>query len=291
MVKFDINGAIVEFDEKKDNYNSIRRLFKSYARDLSDTFEDECLNNIQSIKQLSDKGLCIGEALIDDLLRKAIECIVSYGIITIDFSTFKEIYCEKYLDLKRLFNNLNKEILVPNRNKKNSHIKNLELKPSIKKLKGYIYNDCFNIHCAVVDALIDSGISNIDSQINEDSIKKSNALFNNYKDGFISKTDECRVVKQIIELNPYRQDVYEFLIKEDGDFSKEVERLTEYLGYDIKPYKATLMDIYIKTLIENNVGDIEIEKEKVKKYSKYIGCTDSSIYVARIDAIYTFENA
>ena len=31
MVTFDINGAIVEFDEKTDNYNSIRKSFKNQA--------------------------------------------------------------------------------------------------------------------------------------------------------------------------------------------------------------------------------------------------------------------
>ena len=36
---------------------------------------------------------------------------------------------------------------------------------------------------------------------------------------------------------------------------------------------------------------LEIAKEKVKKYAKYIGCENSSIYIARIDAIHTFENA
>ena len=29
MVTFDINGAIIEFDEKMDNYNSIRKHLKS----------------------------------------------------------------------------------------------------------------------------------------------------------------------------------------------------------------------------------------------------------------------
>ena len=31
MVTFDINGAIIEFDEKMDNYNSIRKTFKNQA--------------------------------------------------------------------------------------------------------------------------------------------------------------------------------------------------------------------------------------------------------------------
>ena len=91
--------------------------------------------------------------------------------------------------------------------------------------------------------------------------------------------------------NPYRSDVYEYLIKEDGDFSGEIERLALYLGFDLSEYKGTLMDKYIKELIDMGIGDIETAKEKVKKYAKYIGCKNDSIYITRLDAIYTFENA
>jgi hypothetical protein len=102
--------------------------------------------------------------------------------------------------------------------KKNNHITKASLKPLIENLSKYLYNDCFNIHNAVIDALIQNGVEVVSSKIDEDNIKKSNALFNNYKDGFIDKTNECFVIKQIINLNPYRKDIYEFFIKEDGDF-------------------------------------------------------------------------
>ena len=52
------------------------------------------------------------------------------------------------------------------------------------------------------------------------------------------------------------------------------------------------MDVYInKVLEENSYEDIEVLKEKVRKYAKYIGCIDDSIYITRLDAICTFENA
>ena len=293
MITFDINGAIVEFDDTMDNYNSIRKKFQTYSFNISNQFEEDCLNNFHTIKQISDQALEIGDKLIDSIIKKGVETIVTYGVITIDFNIFKDQYCKKYLDYSRLFNNLIKEHTSSNsRGRKNNNIKFYEIKPIIKKLAEYIYNDCFNIHYAIIDALLEYNVSNVHCYIDKNSIKQANALFNNYKDGFIGKSDECNVVKQIIKLNPYRKDIYEFFIKEDGDFSGEIERLTDYLGYDIKEYKSTLMDIYIKQLIESNcVIDIESSKEKLKKYAKYIGCKDDSIYITRIDAIYTFENA
>lgn len=291
MIKFDINGAIIEFDEKMNNYNSIRKSLKIQAIEISNEFEEYCINNIQSLKQLSDKGLNYGTQYIEMAIKKGVETIVSYGVITIDTTIFREQYCKAYLNYERLFNNLNKETLCPNKNKKNNYSTQYSLKPLIKKLAQNLYNDCFNIHFAVVDALIQNGVNNVSSYIDEDSKQKSTALFNNYKDGFINKTCECKVVNQIITLNPYRQDIYEYLIKEDGDFSKDIEKLTDYLGYDIKGYKDKLMDIYIYEIMQDNKGDLDFSKERVIKYSKYIGCDDESIYVTRIDAIYTFETA
>ena len=139
--------------------------------------------------------------------------------------------------------------------------------------------------------MIENGVTEVNSYIDKRTIRQSNALFNNYKDGFISKVDGCSVVQKIIMSNPYRKDVYEFLIKEDGDFTGEIERLAEYLGFDLTDYKGSLMDMYIKELMEDGISDIDMAKEKVKKYAKYIGCKKDSLYVTRIDAIYTFEKA
>ena len=40
-----------------------------------------------------------------------------------------------------------------------------------------------------------------------------------------------------------------------------------------------------------NSDDLEIDKEKVKKYSRYIGCENEHIYLARIEGMYAFKNA
>ena len=68
--------------------------------------------------------------------------------------------------------------------------------------------------------------------------------------------------------NPYRTEVYEFLLKEDGDFTGEIESLADYLGFDLKEYKSSLMDMYIKELMDR--GDIRYRfcKRKSKKICK-----------------------
>ena len=51
------------------------------------------------------------------------------------------------------------------------------------------------------------------------------------------------------------------------------------------------MDDYINNVLNCKSLDPEFDKEKVKKYAKYIGCSEVGKYIARVDAIYMFENA
>ena len=288
MIAFDINGAIIKFDEQRDNYNTIRKIFLEYARKARKEFQEYCDENLTTFRQLNDKYLVFCERLIDEGIKKGVEILVSYNVIVVDFNIFKEKYCEKYFDFKLIFNNFLKEKDAIKNKKNVSRL--FDIKPSIDKLSRSIYRDCFNIHMAVIDALLEYNVKDVESYIDIESIKQANALFNNYKDGFISKPDSARIVQKIIMANPYRKDVYEYLIKEDGDFGGEIERLTKYLGYDIRPYKEYLMDMYVQELIDNDSRDLELSKEKLQKYAKYIGCDNGTLYLTRIDAIYTFEN-
>lgn len=289
MIAFDINGAIIKFDEQRDNYNTIRKIFLEYARKARKEFQEYCDENLNTFRQLNDKYLVFCERLIDEGIKKGVEILVSYNVIVVDFNIFKEKYCEKYFDFKLIFNNFLKEKDAIKNKKNVSRL--FDIKPSIDKLSRSIYRDCFNIHMAVIDALLEYNVKDVESYIDIESIKQANALFNNYKDGFISKPDSARIVQKIIMANPYRKDVYEYLIKEDGDFGGEIERLTKYLGYDIRPFKDYLMDVYIQELVQGDITNLELSKEKVSKYAKYIGCDNASLYITRIDAIHTFENA
>ena len=122
MSKFDINGAIIEFDEKMDNYNAIRKLFKEQAISLSNEFEDHSLKNHKSLKRISENCLNLGLDFIEKSLKSGVETLISYNVITVDLKTFKEVYCKKYLNYERLFNNLNKEISSSSKNKRQSNL-------------------------------------------------------------------------------------------------------------------------------------------------------------------------
>ena len=117
MVTFDINGARVAFDEKMDNYNSIRTLFKNQAEYACDNFKNYCLDNMLTLKDLSEKSLEIGMDNIESTIKKGVETLVDYNILTIDINTFKECYCEKYLNYQRMFNNAMKQTKTKSKKK------------------------------------------------------------------------------------------------------------------------------------------------------------------------------
>ena len=54
-----------------------------------------------------------------------------------------------------------------------------EAEKYVEKLSEDIYEDCCNIHYAVIDALLDNGVSSVSKYIDEEQVMKSNALFNN----------------------------------------------------------------------------------------------------------------
>ena len=55
MIAFDINGAIIKFDEQRDNYNTIRKIFLEYARKARKEFQEYCDENLTTFRQLNDK--------------------------------------------------------------------------------------------------------------------------------------------------------------------------------------------------------------------------------------------
>ena len=112
MITFDINGAIIKFDEKRDNYNRIRNEFKDYGSEASEKFKNYCLDNSANMRRLNEKQLEYGENLINEAIRKGVETIVNYNIITIDYNLFKEIIPLEHPRFIMQYNSKNKDLYL-----------------------------------------------------------------------------------------------------------------------------------------------------------------------------------
>ena len=279
MIAFDINGAIIKFDEQRDNYNTIRKIFLEYARKARKEFQEYCDENLTTFRQLNDKYLVFCERLIDEGIKKGVEILVSYNVIVVDFNIFKEKYCEKYFDFKLIFNNFLKEKDAIKNKKNVSRL--FDIKPSIDKLSRSIYRDCFNIHMAVIDALLEYNVKDVESYIDIESIKQANALFNNYKDG--SNICCIKLLKKYIELPTQKIEIPEEtfenkrkkieIINNDPLFSDEVRPISlvyengMFLGYtmELENYKTA-------EVFDSRKKKIEIlrkYKEKIEKFNEH----------------------
>ncbi|MDR1774049.1 MAG: hypothetical protein LBR30_04195 [Clostridioides sp.] len=204
-----------------------------------------------------------------------------------DIENYKIEYCEKKMnDIEKYKNEIKKNILQMKNYEKDPRKE--QLKVYIETLSEFLYEEFFEIHYFVIDVLKSNGIISVGSVISDEDIKMAEALFNNYKSGLINKANESLAIKQIIELNPYIEDLYKFLIEEEGDFFLEIERLTEFLGYDIKIFKEELMSKYTDYLLVNNIDKTD---DKIEKYAKFIGYKDFALFIRRIETIKEYRNA
>ncbi|MGL5750849.1 MAG: hypothetical protein ACRCXT_10010, partial [Paraclostridium sp.] len=115
--RFDINGATIEFSPEKVRYNNIRKEFSKQAKYFECKFKEECTNKYTS-RELQDISLTLGEEYIQECIKKAVETIVNYKVITIDIYLFKKNYCKKYLNHDKKFKDVIKENLNSNKHKK-----------------------------------------------------------------------------------------------------------------------------------------------------------------------------
>ncbi|MFR9069513.1 MAG: hypothetical protein ACLVIU_04045 [Paraclostridium sp.] len=51
------------------------------------------------------------------------------------------------------------------------------------------------------------------------------------------------------------------------------------------------MDKYVNDIGQNLSYEVDLEKEKIEKYAKYIGCDKKDVYATRIEALYMYKDA
>ncbi|MCU9812741.1 hypothetical protein [Paraclostridium sp. AKS81] len=109
--EFDINGALIKFPEEKVRYNSIRKEFLNQATEYKCKLKKELSKDYTS-KDINEVGVKLYEEYIDNCIKKGVEIVVNYEIITIDTNLFKKNYCLKYLTYSKKSKNLSKDYLI-----------------------------------------------------------------------------------------------------------------------------------------------------------------------------------
>ncbi|MFR1835664.1 MAG: hypothetical protein ACLSXM_05445, partial [Turicibacter sanguinis] len=113
----------------------------------------------------------------------------------------------------------------------------------------------FNIHIGYVKFLLENSNGDI-FVVTETNSRRATNIFNNLKDRFSSKSGYLSLMKTVIELNPYENEIYLTYIDRFGDEDNELEYLAEYFGIKI----GIIKEFIISSYYQSKLADCKDEK-------------------------------
>lgn len=265
---FKIMNEKVWFSDEFIKLNKLRNEFLKKAFNSVDEVIEKYKQTFISDEKTFDEVENFGEETLQKYLSEAINILKEYGVDNIDSESFLErYYCEKHYNIPNIFNeeekkyspyelNIKSDLVCSSINTKLSSVifESSEDNKTLYKLVYSIAESVFNIHFAIIDALYDNGVKIVARYSDTSDIEKTNVLFEN----IVSKEDKKTILglKELIEINPYNEELYKFLLQKYGDEKNEIESLGEFLGYNnIKAYKETLIKI-------DNEEEVKSKKRK-----------------------------
>lgn len=130
-----------------------------------------------------------------------------------------------------------------------------------------VYLSVFNMH--VLFAELFESMIDWDSPTTEDA-EKAQRLLKNLMDGSISKEKEKDICKEIIHLNPYTIEIYEYIFTAYGDKKGELSALAFYFGLNLDRKKDQVALKFVKTNQGQTEEDAHQAKDKLIAYCKEI---------------------
>lgn len=148
-----------------------------------------------------------------------------------------------------------------------------------------IMSNIFQIHYAVVDALIDNDNNFVARYPDEKNIEMSKALLNNLKTGLIPKEKQEEIIRNSVYNNPYNEEIYLYLLKAFGDANRGVEYITEFLNLNIEEEINGLIEEYFNGLPKDTEEVTFKSLEEFKKFAESINVEDISKYLDEFEKI------
>lgn len=120
------------------------------------------------------------------------------------------------------------------------------------------------------------------SNIEFDRVYKENreealTILTNIKKVNISSSEKLRIIKELIELNPYEISIFEYAIDNFGDSEKFIFRIGNYFGHDLNEYKNKKLNDLLKSLPIKNEEQCEEARERIKLEAERLGFTHKNI--------------
>lgn len=147
-------------------------------------------------------------------------------------------------------------------------------------LRSGIWESIFNIHKAICDIFDISGIPN-------ESEEKADILFRNI--GRMQKDEVPKNIVDVINLNPYHTDAYEYWIENYGDPRGQLQKIADTFAVDLEEIKNSLMGKELSDLdLTTEESALEAKTKLQITMSKY-GIQNSDLMKKIEDKLANFD--
>lgn len=155
-------------------------------------------------------------------------------------------------------------------------------KATLDSLAKELHDAIWSIHLAIVRYLKDTtdikilGVSQDDVDLVGRKLESVVACKRNKKYG-------AEQLAKIIEIYPYGDSVYQYMIQEFGDSNNEVQTIAEYFGCDVRAYKEKVLDEKFKSLNTESEEKTKESKEIIIKEMNRLGLPKNENYIKKLD--------
>ena len=155
-------------------------------------------------------------------------------------------------------------------------------KSTLDDLSDAIYDTIFFMHYSYIIILISNLHLDIDF-INQNDIDEANIIFSNIKNRPLDLDEKNKLLKRIIELNPYDELVYKYIIDNFGDEKNEVTKICNYFGLNLDSYKENIIKNKCQQLDIVTEYEAKQSKEFIVNECKKLGIECKSEFTSNID--------
>ncbi len=351
MISFPLLERKITISDGRVNYNKCIFEFGKKAADAGKLFKKEYQKQCESIEDVSNFALGIGNIIIRKYLEECIEYIVELGVYNISAEKFADkYYFDNFYSYEDCYHKVNDKYMniILTEEEKDEYRRlrkqsrgrwqggGFGLSGAIKgaatagalnmasgalhglvnmggklisnaaasRQKAELFNDAstynilvngvvesvYNMVYALTNCILDMGIQEMDI-ISDNDIEEARILMNNLKKNVVPEEKRIELLIRVIELNPYKEDAYTYLVVNYGDPRNEIEKIADYFGTDVRKeknkeitkfYNQLDLSTEEKTLdgkvrlieVAKQLGLPETEVDKVKEINKKLADFD-----------------
>ena len=148
----------------------------------------------------------------------------------------------------------------------------IESPKTVHAIASAIYDSALKIPDALKD-LQEVYDEEIIEFIDDDDIEEAEELFTRLKKGSVSDDERFEAYVEILELNPYEETYYQYMIDTNGDKDNEIAAIADFFGIDILSYKVSLVRSFMKKQSFSSIESALGAKDIILEYCNFLGLT------------------